>query len=980
MDYSNKVYTEAALGRPFHLGSLYDMRSEQIISGDSLWNKDLDNFTRNQRLSNAESHVIASNTFSDCASALDISGNLKLSFMGGLVNASGAAKILNNEQQTGRSQRVILQYKCTTRAEELTMERLGSITYPKALDEGYATHVVTGIIYGANAFFVFDRNIKNSQSKNTIDGNLEGIIKMIPVDIGGNVKYSKDDEQMNDNMQCMYIGDFALSENIATYNDAKKTYKELPKLLGETGEKAVPVRVTLFPLILLDRRASKLVREISNNLISDTENTLETLYNLIEKCKDMSTSDIRDSCRTFFGEISEFSSQITKYKYSLQGDLSSLLPNIRGGGEEEIRLAELLERKEQSPFSKHFLNSWIDKKEVQLKILEDYLKYLPEITFPSATGDFETIVMSPSNRHVLCLVIYMPSMRLQLENMYKYNRNKEPGKNCQHMLETSMIPNLSNVNSILQSFKLFDISNKDNTSSSVIAMQEATDTNELSVSILHYKDGVCKSKDYQLPSAPGKVTVAEDDSWHDCVTIRWSPPEHGTSPTQRYYVTYKESESDQSANTVWSDTCHTTLCNLTPNTKYQVAVQAWCEVGYSTCSDISEVKTRPASPPGIPTVHLISPTTVQLRWSPPLIIAPTCSLKSYTVRQKKESQGDEWITKKDQVMDYHSCTLTISSDSPLTFTVVANCNPAGRSRFSQPNDSIANAGSEASTTLKEELIRSSKLVSVGLQNIYQPPFNLTVSRSEEGMARYELGQKCAATEKIIILLGETGVGKTTFLNAMMNYIFGVTWDDSFRFMLGKESNCNNQSESQTTHVTSYTLHYQDGFLVPYTLTFIDTPGFGSHGGIPRDHEIISHIKNLFSTHSSGSITYLNCICLIVPATQSRLTSTQQYISDQIRDIFSDNITENIYLLFTFADAMKPQALNTMKKARIPFKKYYKFNNSIITEIDNENEDDDDEDFDNDFNRHFWNMGQIGYKQFLNDLTQVSARPSPSLHH
>ncbi|KAK3887039.1 hypothetical protein Pcinc_008804 [Petrolisthes cinctipes] len=984
MANSNKLYTVAALGRPFHLGSLYDMRSEQIISGVTLWNKeDLDKVTHKQRLSYSDFHVITSNTFSDCASALDISGSLKLSYMGGLVDISGAAKFLNNRQLTGRSQRVVLQYKCTTMAEELTMERLGPgcITHPQVFDQGFATHVVTGIEYGANAFFVFDRIFKYSESEKAIAVNLEATIKMIGID--ANYNSSDHDEQMDDNMQCRFYGDFALPENITTYKDAVKIYKELPKLLGKTGENAVPVKVTLFPLVLLDSKANVLVREISNHLISDTENTLETLHNFRVRCNDMSTSDIRNSCPKICQEISEFSSLIQDYKYSFQGGLLSLLPTIRGGGEEEIRLAELLERKEQSPFNNHFLNSWIDKKEVQLKILDEYLIYLREITFASAMGDFEKMVMSPSNRHVLCLVIYIPSMRFQLKNMKKYIWNKEPGENCQHMLETSMIPGLiyskSNVNSILRSFKMFAINNKDETSSSFIAMQEPTDAKELSVSILHYEDGVCKSKDYQLPSAPGKVTVAEDESWHDCVTIRWSPPEHGAAPTQVYRVTYKESESDQSANTVWSDTCHTTLCNLTPNTKYQVAVQVWCEVGYSTCSDISEVKTRPASPPGIPTVHLISPTTVQLRWSPPLIMAPTCSLKNYTVRQKKESQGEEWITKKDQVMDYYSCTLTISSDSPLTFTVAANCNPAGRSRYSQPNYFIANAGNKASTELKEELIRSSQLVSVGLPVIYQPPFNLTVSRSEEGLARYELGQKCAATEKIIILLGETGVGKTTFFNAMMNYIFGVTWDDPFRFMLGKESNCNNQSKSQTTHVTSYTLHYQDGFLVPYTLTFIDTPGFGSHGGIPRDHEIISRIKNLFATRSSGSITYLNSICLIVPASQSRLTSTQQYISDQIRAIFSDNITENIYLLFTFADAMKPQALNTMKKAGIPFKKYYKFNNSFLTDIDKENERDDDENFDNDFNRHFWNMGQISYRQFLNDLTQVSAIPSPSLH-
>ena len=38
----------------------------------------------------------------------------------------------------------------------------------------------------------------------------------------------------------------------------------------------------------------------------------------------------------------------------------------------------------------------------------------------------------------------------------------------------------------------------------------------------------------------------------------------------------------------------------------------------------------------------------------------------------------------------------------------------------------------------------------------------------------------------------------------------------------------------TRFVTSYTLHYQEGFRVPYSLVLIDTPGFADSSGIARD--------------------------------------------------------------------------------------------------------------------------------------------------
>jgi GTP-binding protein EngB required for normal cell division len=82
-------------------------------------------------------------------------------------------------------------------------------------------------------------------------------------------------------------------------------------------------------------------------------------------------------------------------------------------------------------------------------------------------------------------------------------------------------------------------------------------------------------------------------------------------------------------------------------------------------------------------------------------------------------------------------------------------------------------------------------------------------------------------------------------------VLGVNWEDDFRFMLIKEEvRGGTQAHSQTQGVTAYDLHYQNGFRIPFSLTIVDTPGFGDTRGIERDEEITATIKEFFE-HPNG---------------------------------------------------------------------------------------------------------------------------------
>lgn len=70
------------------------------------------------------------------------------------------------------------------------------------------------------------------------------------------------------------------------------------------------------------------------------------------------------------------------------------------------------------------------------------------------------------------------------------------------------------------------------------------------------------------------------------------------------------------------------------------------------------------------------------------------------------------------------------------------------------------------------------------------------------------------TEKVLMVVGATGAGKTTLINGMVNYILGVQWKDNFRYKLIIEDDKVSQGKSQTKDITAYTFYPMEGSALP----------------------------------------------------------------------------------------------------------------------------------------------------------------------
>ncbi|MGH0174015.1 UNVERIFIED_CONTAM: hypothetical protein FKN15_011400 [Acipenser sinensis] len=603
----NETVEMAALGRPFQLGMLYDCRKDSLIPGITLWDpQELKKDTEECSQPKTEFSVTASDSIEDKASALKVSAALKASLLGGLVEIEGAAKYFNDTKKSRKQSRVTLTYHTTTRYKQLTMKHLGKgkVSHPNVFEDSTATHVVTAVLYGADAYFVFDREVSTNEKQQHIEGNMKvAINKLKAITIEGEGSLDMTDTEMDDvkKFSCTFHGDFRLGSNPSTFQDAVEVYKTLPKLLGDNGEHAVPVKVWLYPLVKLDSKAARLVRNISDQLVTCSQTALEQLHAVDMQCNDM----IKDIVPQTFPEIKEKIQQLKQtsqqYKLSFMRQLASALPAIRGGGQEEGVLAEVLQHNEESPFNTKCLNVWLDSKQKEMNAVRGYLKKLKEnqIKVLSSGNELDEVLFDPEVEKVVCFTftsLHEPEPYLQDLHNYQVNvpHSVTPDQYTQqHIQNWVSNESMQKMKISLKVFLELATVNKDNEETNFLVTSKP-DEKFPGACILLYENG-SDSTYFESPSKPDTPEVC--DVTHDSVTLKLIPPSSDANNKVTCRVEYKcVNQKD------WIIKTNTpTVSGLQANTEYEFRYTAVGMLGYPVSSDTtSSVKTLPTSLPGKP--------------------------------------------------------------------------------------------------------------------------------------------------------------------------------------------------------------------------------------------------------------------------------------------------------------------------------------------------------------------------------------------
>ena len=309
---------------------------------------------------------------------------------------------------------------------------------------------------------------------------------------------------------------------------------------------------------------------------------------------------------------------------------------------------------------------------------------------------------------------------------------------------------------------------------------------------------------------------------------------------------------------------------------------------------------------------------------------------------------------------------------------------------------------------REDAILREKPLSFAKKQLNAEGFYIIPSVVDDGLDQNaHWNCKISSTErhKVILMVGQTGAGKTTTINSMVNYMYKVKYGNLFRYkIINEKEKDKGQTESQTDTLISYYLknkrrktcendclktviskqeerkaddekehhvddkddcgpcEFENNTVLNYDLTIVDTPGFGDTRGVKRDIKIMTNIKMWFKKR----LDTLDAICFVIKATDVRLTTSQKYIFEQILSIFGKDVKNNVFVLITSCDGSEPKAIEALKEAKIEFVKSFKLNNCVYFK-DPINKRDKDERVD----KFYWDIGNESFKDFFNTLNKTN---------
>ncbi|XP_076874396.1 uncharacterized protein LOC143524655 isoform X2 [Brachyhypopomus gauderio] len=610
---SSGIVEVSALGRHFDLGMLYDCHSDSVSSDVFLWDEDT---LSSMRVSFPRPHtdvrMLEGDSLQERLRALDLTPPLRASVVAGLVEVSGASAFVNHPTQSQLQDRVTLHYRTSTRLDMLSHTLLQSAAPLSPTNQNTATHVVVAVLYGAQAFFVFDDKresrerspaLKDVVKRNFISHSAAELL----------YRFNKN-QQENGFFDCAFYTEFGNFKSPLSFDAAKNIYSSLQNLLGPQCKKSIPLKVWLYPVNHLNQ-TSACVRELSEHILVKAEKVLESLTCHLSICQDMisiySSLGVITRFPTVKESISEISSLLQKYQSAFQRAMASCIKTTRERIEEEGRgLRDLLKWNSQSPFSPENIRQWLLNKDAEVTALQECID--KKISVKSQKELMS--ILKDSQNTVLCFTY----TSLQGEDPFLSALKQHIGLvntvNTHDTHLTFRLPDTSQkILSDLRSFMCTKETHEDPDHTEFIAAV-VPEPQFPGSSLYLYQCGTIVSYNVNLelrPELPEILNIKQTS-----VAMRLQRSE--SQVPNQYRVEFRVVSCRSIDDMKWKIICCTVenclVMDITPDTRYQLRYAVMDNNSLSDYSRITQFHTLPRSRPRQPTVVRQTQKSLTVSW------------------------------------------------------------------------------------------------------------------------------------------------------------------------------------------------------------------------------------------------------------------------------------------------------------------------------------------------------------------------------
>ncbi|CAM4905851.1 unnamed protein product [Rotaria socialis] len=370
------------------IGSLYDIRTDKL-EGTNLFKKKLpEEFIDVSDNAHTSYELLFNNSQKETFDKMNIEASLKLSLMTGILDIAGSAKYLKETKTNSLTIRVTYVYKVKTKQEQLHISRDGLSDYCSvdALKNPNATHVVTGIIWGANVAATFEQEAENLEEVQKVEGSLSAVLKSLPISGEAKLDLQNTDKSKVEKLQISLSGDILIDECPQNIEGVMRVFKTVPSRIKTLNEgKGQQLVFVLHPLKKMaeifkpDLKINTMIEEVSHLVVMRIEDIFEDISIGKRKFND------------FFNEIKPWEHYISRdWRHAIrqkqaeriaaevktQRELSTLLQKIRGGQAEESEMERLLDDFDRkNPCSSMSIERLLREKQnvtLKIRLLKDF--------------------------------------------------------------------------------------------------------------------------------------------------------------------------------------------------------------------------------------------------------------------------------------------------------------------------------------------------------------------------------------------------------------------------------------------------------------------------------------------------------------------------------------------------------------------------------------------------------------------------------